>query len=175
MKKIILPFLVLLSAVFFRSAAWGGETFSLSLDVTGSSGFTQDRSSLSPGAGGEVFAAWRIVPALALGTDFGFQSYFNPGDWQENFWDVGGYLFPFGTGKEGEWYLQGTAGLNLAGLKLANQWTGNYHGEAGVGYRAFAGGAGALDLGVMYDFFSPANRPLQAVGLKAGWIFLFGK
>jgi hypothetical protein len=150
------------------------QQFSLSLDLLGGGAFARGGPSFAPGYGAALFGDWRPLPYLSLGTGFNFALHSDAGSWQTASWDLGGRIFPLGTGKEGEWYLQGTVGLELATYTLQKKWPGNFHGTAGPGYRVFVNPGNALDLGVQYDLFSPLHSPLEALGVKAGWTFLFG-
>lgn len=177
MRNPILP--LFLAAVFCVPAARADENdqqFALSLDLTGSGAFSSASGGpgFAGGLGASAFGDWRPLPYVSLGAGFDFAEY--PGsNWQTGSWNLGGRLFPLPADKRGEWYLQGTAGLELVTASLKDFWPGNFHGTAGAGYRLFMGKGNALDLGVEYDFFSPLHKPLQALALKAGWTWLFGE
>jgi hypothetical protein len=140
----------------------------------GDGAFARGEPSLLPGYGAVLFGDWRPLPYISLGTGFSFALHPDDGSWQTASWDLGGRIFPLGTSREGEWYLQGTLGLELANYTLQKKWPGIFHGTAGPGYRVFVNPGNALDLGAQYELFSPLHAPLQAVGVKAGWTFLFG-
>lgn len=150
--------------------------FSLSLDLLGQAAFAAGGpSGSSLGVGGSFFADWRPLPYLSLGTGMDFTDYSSSGGWQTSSWNLGGRIFPAASEKDGELYLQGTAGLDVITKSLEKKWPGSFHGSAGVGYRAFMGSGNALDFGVQYDLFSPISKPLSDVGIKVGWTFLFGE
>ncbi len=171
---IILSLGFLLAAPAARAEQYDPQ-FSLSLDLLGPVAFVPGGT--SSGIGADIFADWRPFPLLSLGTGLDFNQYFANGSWQASSWSLGGRLFPFGTQKEGEWYLQGTAGLDFSSTvgTLMRKWPGNGHGSVGAGYRVFMGEGNALDLGLQYDIYSPISTPLSSVGIKLGWTFLFGK
>lgn len=173
-KKIL--FAVMLS-VLIPALGFAGEwrpQYSLSLDLLGTGAMAPAGGpSFSGGAGAQFFADWRPINALSLGTGLDFTDY-PGGSWQTSSWFLGGRLFPFGTEKDGEWYLQGTVGLNLVTQSLDNTWPGNFHGTVALDRRIFMGPGNALDLGAQYDLFTPISNPLQAVGVKVGWTLLFG-
>ena len=172
-------FSFLLAAAFCGTSSRADENdqqFSLTLDLTGLGVFSSASGGpgFAGGIGASAFGDWRPLPYLSLGTGLDFADY--PGsNWQTSSWNLGGRIFPLPADQRGEWYLQGTAGLDLLTASLQNRWPGNFHGTAGVGYRMFMGKGTALDLGVQYHFFSPIHTPLQAVGLKAGWTWFFGE
>jgi hypothetical protein len=172
-------FLALIPVAFtfsFARALGEDQQFTASLDglLSGAFSSAPGGPGFSGGLGAAAFGDWRPVPFLSLGTGLDFTEH-PGGAWQTSSWSLGGRLFPLPMEKNGEWYLQGTAGLNLITDGLDKRWPGNFHGTAGPGYRLFMGKGTALDLGVQYDFFSPVHSPLQALGLKAGWTWLFGK
>ncbi len=175
-KFLWLPALLLLA--FFISSARADENdqqFSVNLDLLVSGAFSSAPGpGLAGGLGAAAFGDWRPVPFLSLGTGLDFAEY-PGGNWQTSSWSLGGRLFPLPMEKTGEWYLQGTGGLDFITQSLDKRWPGNGHLTAGVGYRLFQGPGTALDLGVQYDFFTPAHMPLEALGLKVGWTWLFGK
>ncbi len=174
-----ITFILALLTLLFPPALRAEETeepqqFTVSLDLLADGAFAKGGPSFSPGFGAALFGDWRPLPYLSLGGGFNFALHPDEGSWQIASWDLGGRLFPLGTGRDGEWYLQGSLGLELAAHTLRNFWPGNFHGTAGPGYRFFVNPGNALDLGVQYDLFSPLHDPLQAVGVKAGWTWLFG-
>lgn len=178
MKKKFIHILVLSLALVFISGAQADENdqqWTASLDLLGLGAFApKGGPSLAGGLGAAAFGDWRPVPFLSLGTGLDFAGY-PGGNWATSSWSLGGRLFPLPMEKNGEWYLQATAGLNLATQTLKAEWPGNFHGTFGAGYRLFQGPSNALDFGLQYDFFSPVHLPLQALGLKVGWTWLFGK
>ncbi|HVZ80641.1 MAG TPA: hypothetical protein VHE12_07560 [bacterium] len=149
------------------------QRFSLDLDLLG-------HLILPPGAGGSfgpgasVFAEWRPAPVLSFGTGLGFSQMFDGPSASLVSWDLGGRLYPLGTTREGEWYLQGTAGLALEPGLVDGMKPGSFHGTAVVGYRVFMSDRQALDLGAQYELLSPFRHPFQGMGLRIGWSFLFG-
>ena len=151
------------------------QQFAVSLDLLANGSSAKGAVSFSPGLGPVLFADWRPLPYLSLGTGFSIAFHSGPGTWTTASWDLGGRVFPLGTQKEGEWYLQGTAGLDLATQALRKTWPGSFHGTAGAGYRAFLDEGDALDLGAQFDYFSPLRNPLTAIGVKAGWTWLIGE
>ncbi len=178
MRNKSIAFLVLLLAAVWvpgASADENDQQWSVNLDLLGLGAFApKGGASLAGGAGVAAFGDWRPIPFLALGTGLDFTGY-PGGSWVTSSWSLGARLFPLPMEKGGEWYFQGTSGLSLATQTLKGEWPGNFHGTAGVGYRLFQGSSSALDLGLQYDFFSPVHVPLQALGLKVGWTWLFGK
>ncbi len=98
-------------------------------------------------------------------------------NWQIAPFDLGARIFPFGSSKSGEVYLQGGFGYNLLSLSSSAKTSGDYHMYLGAGYRAFIFGPDmALDLGAQCDYYSRlANLPpLYDAGIKAGLTFFFG-
>ncbi len=174
MKKILVLAIFLAMFPLFGQAQEEQQQFSVCLDLVGDGAFAKGGPAFSPGAGGSLFGDWRPLPYLSIGTGFDFTLHSDFGSWQTASWDLGGRIFPLGTGKGGEGYLQGTLGLNLATYGLEHTWPGNFHGTLGPGYRVFLDPGNAFDLGAQYDFFSPRSKPLQAVGVKVGWTWLFG-
>jgi hypothetical protein len=180
MKRIFILSFIILSAVLSVSAAGAAEAqdgprmYNASLDLVGSGAFAPSGGpSFAGGLGASAFVAFRPAMVLSLGMGLDYMDY--PGaKFSTASWTLGGRLFPFAREKAGEWYFQGNAGLNLVTETLDNSWPGNYRASAGAGYSFFVGNSGALDLGVQYDFFTPHDSPLQALGVKAGWSFLFG-
>jgi nucleoid-associated protein YgaU len=174
-KKLWLLFAIIIALLPLSARAQEDEQqFSLSLDLLGDGAFAHGGLSFSPGLGSAVFGDWRPLPYLSLGTGFDFTLHSDDGSWQTASWDLGGRIFPLPATKQGEWYLQGTLGLNLVTDSLQHERPANFHGVAGAGYRFFVNPGNALDLGVQYDLFSPLASPIQAVGVKAGWTLLFG-
>lgn len=174
MRKILIFVFLLAVNPGLGQAQEEPQQFSLSLDLLGDGAFAKDGPIFSPGVGGSLFADWRPLPYISLGSGFDFTLHSDFGSWQTASWNLGGRLFPLGRGMSGEWYLQGTLGLNLITYGLKHTWPGNFHGIVGPGYRVFLDSGNALDFGTQYDFFSPKNNPLQAVGVKVGWTWLFG-
>jgi hypothetical protein len=175
-KIIILALLLALCPLAARAEDEGDEQqFSVSLDILGNGAFAKKGPSFSPGFGGSLFGDWRPLPYLSLGTGFDFTHHSDFGSWQTASWDLGGRIFPLGTDKSGEWYLQGSLGLNLDTRTLKKEWPGDFHGAVGIGYRAFVNSGNALDFGAQYDLYSPMGNPLQDLGVKVGWTLLFGK
>ena len=150
------------------------QQFSISLDLLGNGASAPGGPSFSPGVGAQIFGDWRPLPYLSFGSGFSYSLHGDYGGWQLASFDLGGRIFPLGTGKGGEWYLQGTGGFEFLNQTLLNKWPGHLHGTAGVGYRAFVNSGNALDMGVQYDLFSPVSKPLQSIGVKVGWTFLIG-
>jgi hypothetical protein len=175
-KKISLIILlaVLVPLSLFADEPDEPQQFSLSLDLLGDGAFARGEPSLLPGYGAVLFGDWRPLAYLSLGTGFNLTLHPDGGSWQTSSWDLGGRLFPLGTSPQGEGYLQGTLGLELSTYTLRKKWPGVFHGTVGPGYRLFVNSGNALDLGVQYELFSPLHLPLQAIGVKAGWTFLFG-
>jgi hypothetical protein len=151
------------------------QQFTVSLDFRLAGAFAPAGGpAFAGGLGAAAFGDWRPVPFLALGTGLDFMEY-PGGGWQTSSWSLGGRLFPLPMEKTGEWYLQGSGGLDFITQSLSHRWPGNGHLAAGPGYRLFMGKGTALDLGLQYDFFTPVHSPLQALGPKVGWTWLFGK
>jgi hypothetical protein len=167
-------FFALALSPFFSHA----ETFrpyGLTLDLEGQGAFgASSRLGFAPGAGAAFFADWRPVQLLSLGTGFTVNDYFASESFSTASWNLGGRLFPFPSDKRGEWYLQGTLGMNLETVTFDHEWPGGLHAMAGVGYRMAMNSGNALDLGIQYDFYSPIKTPMSAIGFKAGWTWLFG-
>lgn len=174
LSSVILSVILSGSAAGTAGAQDGPRMYNVSLDLMGSGAFAPSGGpSFAGGLGASAFVAFRPAMVLSLGMGLDYMDYPS-----ENFstssWTLGGRLFPFAPEKGGEWYLQGNVGLNLVTETLDNRWPGNYRASAGAGYSIFVGNSGALDLGVQYDFFTPQDSPLQALGVKAGWSFFFG-
>ncbi len=174
MKKLLLFFLLSILNTLLFAQDDPPQRFSLNLDVTTHGAFASGGTAFSPGVGASAFAEWRPLDALSFGSGFGFSYHPDNPSWSLASWDMGGRLYPLGATPAGEWYLQCTAGLDLVTASLKDYWPGSFHGTGGVGYRSFLGPGNALDLGVQYELFSPLHDPLQAVGVKVGWVFLFG-
>jgi hypothetical protein len=182
MKKIFALFLsVGLSFACSTARASGTYSpYSLSLCATGHGAFTNnDTIPLSAGVGACVFGDWRPIEFLSFGTGFSYSNFPGDNSWQVFSWDLGGRLFPFGSGGAGEWYLQGGIGYNLVSHNLAKNgsYPGNYHATVGLGYRVMLGPGMALDLGPKYDFYTPLlHLPnINSFGVKAGITWLLGK
>ena len=150
------------------------QQFTLSLDLLGDGALIPGGPAFSPGIGAALFGDWRPLPYLSFGTGFDFAFHGDEGSWTTASWDMGGRIFPLPATQSGEWYLQGTLGLNTVTDDLQHKWPQNFHGAAGPGYRFFVDSNNALDLGIQYDLFSPMATPIQAIGVKVGWTWLFG-
>lgn len=174
MKKFYFLFFFLALVPWVRPQDDPPQRFSLNLDLTGHGAFASGGPAFSPGVGASAFAEWRPMDALSFGSGFSFFYHPDNPSWSLASWDMGGRLYPLGATPAGEWYCQGTAGLDVVTASLKDKWPGSFHGTAGLGYRFFSGARNALDLGVQYELFSPLHDPLQAVGVKVGWVFLFG-
>ena len=172
-KKYYLVLLFSLASSQACAEAYDSQ-LSVSLDLVGQGAFGSAVTGTSLGVGGALFADWRPMPFLSLGTGLDFASYSGSAGWQTSSWLLGGRIFPAPSDQGGEFYLQGTGGINLIKGSLLKTTPGTGRGSLGVGYRAYMGKGGALDFGVQYDLFTPISRPLSAVGLKVGWTFLFG-
>ena len=152
-----------------------GSQFSLSLDALGQSVFPNDWSQYALGIGGQAFLDWRPVQFISLGFggQYGYFFYNSVSSSAPTFqlytFDLAGRLFPTGTSRLGEFYLQGGVGLNLKAEP------GHYHGYAGLGWRQFIQKDFALDLGTQYDYYSPQAANLDGISAKLGFTFIFGR
>ncbi len=160
------------------SSPEGGFTpkFGLSLDLTGQGAFGNSKMGSSGGVGGALFADWRPIEYISLGVGFNYINFPGSESWQVGPVDLGGRLFPFGSGKDGEGYLQGGLGYNLITQTFNYMTPGYYHMYAGGGYRAFIFGPGmALDLGLQFNYYSRSttSSPLYDTGVKAGLACFF--
>ena len=174
-KSFFKPSLLFLALLPAFAHAENFRPFGLTLDLEGQGAFGADsKLSFAPGAGAAFFADWRPVQLISLGTGFSFNDFSASESFTTASWNLGGRLFPFGSDKKGEWYLQGTLGMNLETATFDHEWPGSFHGTAGVGYRMAMGEGNALDLGAQYDLYSPLKVPMSAVGVKVGWTWLFG-
>ncbi len=175
MKKMSIYCLMIFLFLAASASAQTFRPFGLSLDLNpqgaiGASG----KLGFAPGVGGSLFADWRPVYLISLGTGFSYNTFSADSSFSTASWNLGGRLFPISFGKKAELYLQGTLGMNLMTATYEKEWPGSFHGTAGVGYRSYFNEGNALDLGVQYDLYSPLKSPMSAIGIKAGWTFLFG-
>lgn len=176
MKSRVLPALLCILFSPFPGSAQTDppQRFSVDLDLVGHGILAPGAPSPSLGLGGSAFAEWRPALFLSFGMGLGFTQQFDAPSSALASWDLGGRLYPLGSTRAGEWYLQGTAGLALAKGAVEGGMPGNFHGAVMVGYRSFVDGRNALDLGVQYELLSPFHHPFQGAGIKVGWSFLFG-
>ncbi len=150
--------------------------FSLTLDVTGHGAFGSSNMGSTGGFGGLLFADFRPIEYISLGVGINYIDFPGSKTWQVGPVDLGGRLFPFGTGRDGEGYLMGGLGFNLVTQSLSYMTPGNYHMFAGGGYRAFVfGPTMGLDLGLQLNYYSrtATSSPLYDMGVKAGLAWMF--
>jgi hypothetical protein len=84
-----------------------------------------------------------------------------------------GRLFPPDTGRLVPFV---TGGLGLNSLSSVNlpQYPGHYHGFAGVGLQCSFTDHWGLDLGCLYNYYSPQIDPLQSIAIRAGLSYDIG-
>jgi|GEM_PF-2684864 hypothetical protein len=146
--------------------------FSLTVDGEGLLADSKSMSSGSGAIGFSLFGEYRVGPKVGLGLGAGYLK-FGGWDGHVGYVDLAGRLYPFKSLSKGELYLQGGVGANLT-KNGEKSWQGNYHANGGVGLRYDLSESGALDFGVIADFFTPTDSPLIALGVKVGYTIKFG-
>jgi nucleoid-associated protein YgaU len=154
-----------------------GPQFSLSLDLIGHGLFSPIGENLHGGYGGSAF--FDIRPFQVVSAGFGFEYLYFPGvsgvgPWKLSTFTFGGRIFPMEATESSEFYLQGGIGLNLLTHALYGSMPEHFYGTVGFGYRNMLKPHLALDLGAQYNFYSPLSRPLESVGIKLGFAWIFG-
>jgi hypothetical protein len=69
-------------------------------------------------------------------------------------------------------YMLGGAGLNLMAIHPAR--LGHYHALAGLGGQYAMDSNWGVDLGMVYNFYTPIANPLQTVSFHFGVNYSFG-
>jgi hypothetical protein len=123
-----------------------------------------------------TYARAEIAPIkyISLGLDWGMDNYFGPVSGPpilyEGSIDLMGRIMPF---KHRIWtpYFIGGIGFNpFLHLKLPT-WGGHYHAMIGAGTWYMLTPHWALDMGMLYNFYTPMKQPLQAITLRFGLTF----
>jgi hypothetical protein len=91
-------------------------------------------------------------------------------------WDVEGKLFPLGRTAKGEAYLEAAVGRVITTSNRINLPGKRVHGSLGAGYRFFcvSNPKRFLDLGLLYDGYTPRKAPVNTLSVKVGVGLLFG-
>lgn len=145
---------------------------SIGFDVLGATASSADYDATGS-FGLSAFADWRPERVIAFGVGGGFLR-LNSWDLTAAWVDLGGRIYPLKPFSFGEAYLQGEAGVNPLKNRM-NGWRGGYHAGLGAGVRLNLKGSHGLDLGLVYDWFSPEAQPLRCLGVKAGFVWTFGR
>jgi outer membrane protein OmpA-like peptidoglycan-associated protein len=126
----------------------------------------------SVGMGAHAFFDWRPKRLFSIGTGLNYFRFNGVGSPWTASWELGGRIFPFAPKHNREWYLAGGFGLMPPGNEV-DDYKKRVHASAGVGCRMSQGSKRFLDLGLVYNAFSPRDSVLSALGVKVGMGFKF--
>jgi hypothetical protein len=128
------------------------------------------------GFGGTLFLEVQPVDFLSFGLAGNFTSYFGLFD-DVNPTTFSAYadgvlrVMPLGRTGRVSPYLLGTFGWNPLSVTTFPGWSGDLHGQAGLGVRWQGDATSAMDLGISYQFFTPTADPLQTLTAHIGFTF----
>ena len=154
---------------------WAGA-FEPRLMAVVSGVFGQGFSNAAPGAsalgvGNNLRLEYQFKPFMSVGLGTGYRAYTQSGvTTYATTLDLVGRIIPLKAGAFSP-YLTGGAGLNLMAIHPA--WQGHFHAMAGLGTQWAMDSTWGLDLGAVYNFYTPMSQPLQSVEFRLGVSYEF--
>ena len=152
------------------SMEWAGA-FQPRLMAVVSGVFGQGFSNASPvaaalGLGNNLRLEYQFRPFMSVGLGMGYRAFSQSGvTTYATTLDMVGRVIPLKMGSFSP-YLTGGAGFNLMALHPA--WQGHFHALAGLGTQWAMDSNWGLDLGAVYNFYTPIGMPLQSVEFRMG-------
>jgi hypothetical protein len=136
-----------------------------------------DAAGLNAGFGFTGRLELQFFTWLALGTYYDFAIFPTTGGRlvYTGPWGLMARFMPFNTTGKFTPYFFGGLGINsMVSTNAKPYYPTSFHGFAGVGGRMDFGDKWGLDLGLIYNYFSPQSNPLQAIGARVGLSYEVG-
>ncbi len=131
-------------------------------------------ASLTNGLGNGLRVEYQFRSFMSVGVAVGYQAYVGDGKMgTAGSLDLIGRVIPF-SGGGFEHYLIGGAGINPLFNRETTPWIGRFHAMAGIGTRYSLDNNWGLDLGMVYNFYTPLARHVDAFSVKLGVGYSFG-
>lgn len=153
-------------------AGWAGPRLALTLNGLFAQRVNGATLPFGSGLGNNFRVEYEATPGVALGLALGYDAFTGNGKaaYASNL-DATGRLTPIHAGALG-FYMLGGVGANL--MTLQPSWQGHFHALAGLGTQYAMDSNWGVDLGAVFNFYTPIASPLQTLDFHFGVTYGFG-